>query len=265
MRYLPKSPTDREQMLREIGLKSIDDLFAPIPPNARIKGELKVPRQMAESEILDYFRERGDENGKGYATFLGAGAYNHYRPVVIDSLISRGEFFTAYTPYQAEIAQGTLQTIFEFQTMICELTGMEVANASMYDGSTAVPEAVMMAMRITGRSGVVVARSVHPEYREVLATYARHQNMPVSNVPYREDGRVDAEMLERALSNQTACVVVQSPNFFGTLEDIELLAEAAHRHGALLIVAIAEAVSLGIVRPPAEADIVAMEAQSFGV
>src|SRR5438105_8010939 len=149
--------------------------------------------------------------------------------------------------------------------MICELTGMEVANASMYDGSTAVPEAVMMAMRVTGRSGVVVARSVHPEYREVLATYARHQKMPVANVPYREDGRVDADMMERALNDQTACLVIQSPNFFGTLEDIELLAEAAHRHGALLIVAIAEAVSLGIVRPPAEADIVAMEAQSFGV
>src|SRR5438105_9127325 len=149
--------------------------------------------------------------------------------------------------------------------MICELTGMEVANASMYDGSTVVPEAAMMAMRVPGRTGVVVARSVHPEYREVLATYARHQKMPVSNVPYREDGRVDADMMERALNDQTACVVIQSPNFFGTLEDIELLADAAHRHGAMLVVAIAEAASLGIVRPPAEADIVAMEAQSFGV
>src|SRR4051812_36618805 len=265
MRYLPKSPADREQMLKEIGARNIDDLFSHIPAEYRLKRDLKVSRQLSEQEVIEYFRSRSDEMASGYALMLGAGAYNHYRPVVIDSLVSRGEFFTAYTPYQAEISQGTLQTIFEFQTMICELTGMEVANASMYDGSTAIPEAVMMAMRIAGRCGVVVARSVHPEYREVLSTYARHQNMPVSNVPYREDGRVDAEMLERALSNQTACVVVQSPNFFGTLEDIELLAEAAHRHGALLIVAIAEAVSLGIVRPPAEADIVAMEAQSFGV
>src|SRR5215469_15587610 len=155
MRYLPKSPADREQMLREIGCKSIDDLFAPIPPEYRLNRDLKVPRQMAESEVIDYFRQRSEANAAGYAVFLGAGAYHHYRPVVIDALISRGEFFTAYTPYQAEIAQGTLQAIFEFQTMICELTGMEVANASMYDGSTAVPEAVMMACRITGRSGAV--------------------------------------------------------------------------------------------------------------
>src|SRR5256885_14407178 len=219
MRYLPKSPSDREAILKAIGARSINDLFASIPAEYRLERDLKVPRQMAESEIVDWFRERSRENGDGFATFLGAGAYYHYRPVIIDSLISRGEFLTAYTPYQAEISQGTLQTIFEFQTMICELTGMEVANASMYDGSTAVPEAVMMAMRVTGRTGVAVARSVHPEYREVLATYARHQKMPVSNVPYREDGRVDADMMERALNDQTACVAIQSPNFFGTLAD----------------------------------------------
>ncbi len=251
-------------MLRDIGVKTIDDLFAPIPPNARIKGDLKIPRQMAESEILDYFRQRGDENGKGYASFLGAGAYNHYRPVVIDSLISRGEFFTAYTPYQAEIAQGTLQAIFEFQTMICELTGMEVANASMYDGSTAATEAVMMAERVTGKSGCVVARSVHPEYREVLATYAKYQGTPVTTVGFGENGRVNLEELDKALTNQ-ACVLIQSPNFFGTIEDVAAIADLAHKKGALLAVAISEAASLGIVRPPIEADIVAMEAQSFGV
>jgi glycine dehydrogenase subunit 1 len=265
MRYLPKSPTDREQMLREIGLKSIDDLFAPIPPNARIKGDLKVPRQMAESEILDYFRERGDENGKGYASFLGAGAYNHYRPVVIDSLISRGEFFTAYTPYQAEIAQGTLQAIFEFQTMICELTGMEVANASMYDGSTAATEAVMMAERVTGRNGCVVARSVHPEYREVLATYAKYQGTPITTIGFGDNGRVNLDELDKAITDNVGCVLIQSPNFFGTIEDVAAIAELAHKKGALVAVAISEAASLGIVRPPVEADIVAMEAQSFGV
>src|SRR5246127_2055174 len=170
MRYLPKSPADRQQMLREIGCKSIDDLFAPIPAEYRLNRDLKVPRQMAESEVIDYFRERAETNAAGYAVFLGAGAYYHYRPVVIDSLISRGEFFTAYTPYQPEIAQGTLQSIFEFQSMICDLTGMEVANASMYDGSTAATEAVLMADRVTGRTGAVIARSVHPEYREVLTT-----------------------------------------------------------------------------------------------
>jgi glycine cleavage system P protein (glycine dehydrogenase) subunit 1 len=265
MRYLPKSPTDREQMLREIGMKSIDDLFAPIPPDSRLTGDLKVPRQMAESEILDYFRQRGDENGKGYTSFLGAGAYNHYRPVVIDSLISRGEFFTAYTPYQAEIAQGTLQAIFEFQTMICELTGMEVANASMYDGSTAATEAAMMAERVTGRPSVVVARSVHPEYREVLATYAKYQGTPVTTVGFGDNGRINVQELEKALTDQVGCVLIQSPNFFGTIEDVAAIADIAHQKGALLAVAIAEAVSLGVVRPPVEADIVAMEAQSFGV
>src|SRR5260370_35109680 len=175
---------------------------------------------MAESEIIDYFRERADRNAAGYAVFLGAGAYHHYRPVVIDALISSGEFFTAYTPYQAEIAQGTLQAIFEFQTMICELTGMEVANASMYDGSTAVPEAVMMAMRITGRPSAVVARSLHPEYREVLSTYSKYQGTPVATVQFLANGRVDMNALDQAISDQTACVVIQSPNFLGTIEDV---------------------------------------------
>ncbi|HEV2021085.1 MAG TPA: aminomethyl-transferring glycine dehydrogenase subunit GcvPA [Terriglobales bacterium] len=265
MRYLPKSPTDRQQMLREIGAASIDGLFSTIPAEYRLSRDLKVPRQMAESEVVDYFRQRAAENATGYALFLGAGAYHHYRPVLIDALISRGEFFTAYTPYQAEIAQGTLQAIFEFQSMICELTGMEVANASMYDGSTAVPESVMMAARITGRSAAVVARSVHPEHREVLATYAKHQGLPVATAGFTENGRVDLAAMEKAVTDQTACVVIQSPNFFGTIEDVAAVAELAHRKGALLVVSISEALSLGAVKPPVEADIVIMEAQSFGV
>ena len=265
MRYLPKSPADREQMLREIGVGSIDELFSHIPAEYRLNRDLKVARQLAESEIVEYFQQRAAECAAGYANFLGAGAYNHYRPVVIDSLISRGEFFTAYTPYQAEIAQGTLQAIFEFQTMICELTGMAVANASMYDGSTAIPEAVMMACRITGRSGAVVARSLHPEYREVLATYAKHQGLPLATANFQENGRVNLAEIEKAVSDQTACVVIQSPNFFGTIEDVAEVARLAQKKGALLVVSIAEAISLGIVLPPAEADIVAMEAQSFGV
>jgi glycine dehydrogenase subunit 1 len=265
MRYLPKSPADREAMLKAMGLRSIDELFGPIPAEYRLHRDLKVPRQMAESEIVDYFRQRSRENGEGYTSFLGAGAYAHYRPVVIDALISRGEFLTAYTPYQAEISQGTLQSIFEFQTMICEVTGMEVANASMYDGSTAAAEAVMMAVRLTGRRSVVVARSVHPEYREVLATYATHQGMPLSIAGFGENGRINLKEVENAVTTETACVLIQSPNFFGTIEDVAAVAEIAHRRGALLVVSIAEAVSLGIVEPPREADIIAMEAQSFGV
>jgi len=265
VRYLPKSPSDREAMLQAIGARSIDDLFAPIPAEYRLNRDLKIPRQMAESEILEWFRDRSRENGDGYASFLGAGAYSHYRPVIIDALISRGEFLTAYTPYQAEISQGTLQSIFEFQTMVCELTGMEVANASMYDGSTATTEAVMMARRITGRNGVVIARSVHPEYREVLETYGHHQDLQAATVPFTHGGRLDPKELEKAVSSQTACVLIQSPNFFGTIEDVAAIAEIAHKHGAMLAVAIAEAVSLGVVEPPRQADIIALEMQSFGV
>jgi len=265
MRYLPKSQSDREEMLKDIGVKSVDDLFAAIPAEYRLTGDLKIPRSYAESEIVEFFRERATENRQGYATFLGAGAYSHYRPVVIDSLVSRGEFFTAYTPYQPEIAQGTLQSIFEFQSMICELTGMDVANASMYDGSTAAAEGLMMAVRVSGRHKSVIATSVHPEYREVITTYARHQGMPLATVGYGKNGRVDLEALDKAVDSETAGVLIQSPNFFGTIEDVAAVADLVHKKGAMLVVSIAEAVSLGIVKPPAEADIVSLEAQSFGV
>src|SRR6201997_1363891 len=269
MRYLPKSPAEREQMLKAIGAKAIDDLFAIIPAEYRLMRDLDVPRQMGESEIIARFREFSEANATGYASFLGAGVYRHYRPVIIDSLVQRGEFLTSYTPYQAEITQGTLQAIFEFQTMICELTGMDIANASMYDGSTGSAEAVMMAVRITGRDNVLVARTVHPEYREVMHTYAQYWERDgghdAKEVAYGQDGRVDLAALEQAVTEETACVLVQSPNFFGVIEDIPAIAEIAHKKGALLIVSIAEAVSLGVVRPPVEADIVSMEAQSFGV
>ncbi|MGA2277015.1 MAG: aminomethyl-transferring glycine dehydrogenase subunit GcvPA [Terracidiphilus sp.] len=266
MRYLPKSPAERNRMLAEIGAASIDELFAVIPAEDRLTRDLAVPRAHAESEIIDYFRAAGRKNATNYASFLGAGAYRHYRPVIIDSLVQRGEFLTSYTPYQAEITQGTLQAIFEFQTMIAELTGMDVANASMYDGSTGAAEAVMMAVRITGRHQAVVAATVHPEYREVLATYTRHQGLPETLVSYdRETGRLDLAALDAAVTSETAAVLVQSPNFFGVIEDIPAIAEIVHAKGALLVVSIAEAISLGVVRPPVEADIVCMEAQSFGV
>jgi len=279
MRYLPKSPADRTEMLEAIGVASIEDLFDTIPEEFRLTRDLNIPRQHSESEVLDRFRAfagniaSGDASelasqpaSKMFASFLGAGSYRHYRPVIIDSLVQRGEFLTSYTPYQPEIAQGTLQAMFEFQTMICELTGMEIANASMYDGSTGAAEAVMMAVRVTGRNAAVVARTVHPEYREVLHTATQHQGIPATEVGYVDaTGRVDLAALDAAITDDTACVLIQSPNFFGTIEDVAAIADIAHKKGALLIVSIAEAVSLGIVKAPAEADIVSLEAQSFGV
>jgi glycine dehydrogenase subunit 1 len=279
MRYLPKSPTDRTEMLEAIGVPSIDTLFETIPAEYRLTEDMAIPRQHSEGEVLDRFRAfaanlaSGDPAelasapaSKSYASFLGAGAYRHYRPVIIDSLVQRGEFLTSYTPYQPEIAQGTLMAMFEFQTMICELTGMEIANASMYDGSTGAAEAILMACRVTDRLGAVLARTVHPEYREVIKTVTQHQGIPFTEVGYiPATGRVDLAALEAALTEETACVLIQSPNFFGTIEDVAAIAEIAHKKGALLIVSIAEAVSLGIVKAPVEADIVSLEAQSFGV
>jgi glycine dehydrogenase subunit 1 len=265
MRYLPKSPAERKSMLADIGAASINDLFSSVPAEYRLERDLDVPRQMGESEIVDYFKVAASNNALGYVSFLGAGAYRHYKPVIIDALVQRGEFLTSYTPYQAEITQGTLQAIFEFQTMICELTGMDIANASMYDGSTGAAESVMMAVRVTGRTQAVVAKTVHPEYREVLTTYAQHQGITKNLLAYGEDGRVDLKELDAQVTDRTACVLVQSPNFFGVVEDIPAIAEIVHKKGALLIVSIAEAISLGAMRPPREADIVSMEAQSFGV
>src|ERR1700733_13733208 len=253
-------------MLAALGVDSLDDLFSHLPPEVRLKRALEIPPGKSEYEIVDYFRARGGECAEDYASFLGAGVYRHYRPVLVDTVVSRSEFLTSYTPYQAEISQGTLTTIFEFQTMICQLTGMEVANASMYDGSTAVPEAAMMAMRLTGRDRILVARTVHPEYREVLSTYARHQGMPVVEVDYvRESGAIDTDDLEKKIDGETAAVIIQSPNFFGIVEDVRRAAEIAHRHGALLIYVFAEAVSLGLLEPPRDADIVAGELQSFAI
>src|SRR6266853_646995 len=174
-------------MLDACGADSPEDLFSHLPPEVRLGRPLNLAPGISEYSIIDYFRARADQNANGYASFLGAGVYQHYRPVLVDTVVSRGEFLTSYTPYQAEISQGTLTAIFEFQTMICQLTGMEVANASLYDGSTAVPEAAMMAARATGRDRVLVSRSVHPEYREVLATYLRQQSMPVVEFGYHPD------------------------------------------------------------------------------
>ena len=265
MRYLPKSPAEREQMLAAIGVKSTEELFSSIPEKYRLTKPLNLPGPLSEAEIIGYFKERAAENSTGYSSFLGAGVYSHLRSVITDTIIQRGEFLTSYTPYQAEISQGTLQAIFEFQTLMCQLTGQEVANASMYDGSTAATEAVLMAERLTGRQRVLVARSLHPEYRDVLRTYARNCGLTIEEIPCAKDGCLDAKALQSALRDDVAAVVVQSPNFFGVVEGIPELAAAVHGSGALLIVAIAEGVSLGLLNPPTEADIVAMEGQSFGL
>jgi len=253
-------------MLDACGAANAEELFAHLPEDVRLDRPLNLAPGISEYEIVRYFRDRADECANGYASFLGAGVYNHFRPVLVDTVVSRGEFLTSYTPYQAEISQGTLTTIFEFQTMICQLTGMDVANASMYDGSTAVPEAAMMAVRATGKGRVLVARSVHPEYRQVLATYSKYQGMPVAEFGYNaESGALDLEDLERQIDDLTAAVIIQTPNFFGIVESVKTAAEIAHRKGALLVVLFTEAVSLGILEPPADADIVAGELQSFAI
>jgi len=265
MRYLPKSRAERDAMLAAIGVKSIDDLFSSIPERYRLHEALKLPGPYAEAEIIRYFKDRAGENSLGHTSFLGAGVYNHLRSVVTDTIIQRGEFLTSYTPYQAEIAQGTLQAIFEFQTLVCQLTGQEVANASMWDGSTATTEAVLMAERITRRRRVLVARSLHPQYRDVLRTYGRNSGLEVEEVRFGADGALDQSGLQSMLRDDVAALVVQSPNFFGAIESVAELADGLRASGALLVVAVTEGVSLGLVRPPAEADIVALEGQSFGL
>jgi glycine dehydrogenase subunit 1 len=265
MRYLPKSDRERREMLAAVGVSSIDDLFECIPEQVRLKRPLDLPRALSEPEIIARFRQWAGQNAEGHLRLLGAGVYDHFRSVVVDSLISRGEFFTAYTPYQAEISQGTLQAIFEFQTLMCQLTGQEVANASMYDGSTALAESVLMALRITRRQRVLVSSAVHPEYRQVLRTYLQGQQIDLDELPMRADGRLDLDTAAKAIDDQTATLALQSPNFFGCLEEIPAVAELCRSHGALLVATVPEPVSLGLVRPPAEADIVALEAQPLGL
>jgi glycine dehydrogenase subunit 1 len=265
MRYLPKSPSERKKMLEAIGVRSAEELFSSIPEQLRLKKPLNLPAALSEPEIIDYFKARANENSKGYTSFLGAGVYNHLRSVVSDTILLRGEFLTSYTPYQAEISQGTLQAIFEFQTMMCQLTGQDVANASMWDGSTATTEAVLMADRITDRKRVVIAKSVHPEYRQVLATYAKNLSMEIIEVGWTATGQMNLDEVRSLVHDDTSCVVTQSPNFFGVIEPVAELANIAHAKNALLVVAIAEAVSLGAMKAPEDADIVAMETQSLGL
>jgi glycine dehydrogenase subunit 1 len=265
MRYIPNSPDERRSMLESIGLGRIEELFYQVPENLRLSGAIGIGPAMSEPDLIAYFRDLAASNATDYESFLGAGAYSHYIPVIIDSLISRSEFFTAYTPYQPELSQGTLQYVFEFQTMICQLTGMEVANASLYDGSTGLAEAVLMANRINRRDRFLIADTVHPQYREVVSAYTKNLGVRVEYAPHSESGEIDLNSLR--IDKETSAVVVQSPNFFGCVEDLSRIADAAHRAGALFIVAITEPMSLGVLKSPGAcgADIVVAEGQSFGI
>lgn len=265
-RYIGNTNEDREQMLKEIGCKSIDSLFKAIPDSVHLKESLNLPNAQSEMELVKNIKALSNKNMNldDYTCFLGAGAYDHFIPVAIDQLISRQEFYTAYTPYQPEISQGTLQVIFEYQTMISELTGLPVVNASMYDGATALTEAAIMACESTKRSEILVAASVHPESKCTLNTYAKFRNMTVTEINFN-DGQVDVDDLKNKINNNTAAVIIQSPNFFGIIEDIEAMKDIIHENKSLLVVS-ADPISLALLKSPGEvgADIAVGDGQSLG-
>ncbi|MBU0505561.1 MAG: aminomethyl-transferring glycine dehydrogenase subunit GcvPA [bacterium] len=269
MRYIPHTQDDISEMLKTIGVSSVDELFKSIPEEFHLKENLKLPKGLAEQELRQEIRELADSNislAEG-CNFIGAGAYHHYIPSVIKHLVKRGEFLTAYTPYQAEVSQGTLQAIFEFQTMISELTGMDVSNASNYDLSTACAEALLMAKRINRKNKVLMARSVHPHYRDVVKTYLKHQNYEIIEIPVLRSGQLDHEFLVDHLDDSVSAVLVQSPNFFGVIEDLKPVGDLVREKPALFVVAAAEALSYAVLATPAEvgADIAIGEGMSFGV
>ncbi|MEK7364370.1 MAG: aminomethyl-transferring glycine dehydrogenase subunit GcvPA, partial [candidate division NC10 bacterium] len=267
-RYLPNTPAQQKEMLRSIGAASIEDLLSPIPPKARLSRPLNLAAALAEGDLVRHMRALTALNADSdqYTCFLGGGAYDHYIPSPINHLISRGEFFTAYTPYQPEASQGTLRTIYEYQTMVAELTGMDVANASLYDGASSLAEAALMAHSATeGREQIAISRGVNPLYRQVVATYVEGPNLRVKEVPLG-DGTTDLAALKKTVSGKTAAVIVQYPNFCGCLEDVQVAADICHEGGALMIVA-TDPVSLGLLTPPGAlgADIVVGEGQGLGV
>ena len=262
MTYISNTDAERKEMLAAIGVSSFSDLLAPIPENIRLRGDLNVPQALDEPGLVRHLQTLAARNldMESHLSFLGAGIYDHFRPSVVSALVSRGEFATSYTPYQPELSQGMLQAMYEYQTMICALTGMDLSNASMYDGATGLAEAALMAIQIRERPEVVVSGAVHPHYRQVLATYLASTGHKLVETPYG-----DREALRRAASAQTACVIVQQPDFFGCLEDVGGMVEAAHRAGALAIIAV-DPIALGLLKPPGEldVDIVVGEGQSLG-
>ncbi|MGA8941709.1 MAG: aminomethyl-transferring glycine dehydrogenase subunit GcvPA [Thermoactinomyces sp.] len=266
-RYLPMTEQDKRDMLEAIGVDSVQELFEEIPESVRFSGSLKIPAAMSEPALIRHMGRLSRKNVSfdQYISFLGAGVYEHHIPSVVNHVLSRSEFYTAYTPYQPEISQGELQAIFEFQTMICELTGMEVANSSMYDGFTALAEAASVAAAVSRQKKMIVSETVHPEARQILDTYAKGFGWEVVQVPIK-DGVTDLKVLETLSDEKTAAVIVQSPNFFGNIEDLHAVEKMAHAHKGLLVVS-ANPLSLGLLKPPGhfKADIVVGDAQPLGI
>jgi len=266
-RYIPNTPKQQQAMLATLGMQEVEELFVEIPAQVRLKRPLDLPPSHSELELLAHLGALAQNNlgATDYTCFLGAGAYDHYAPSIVNHMLLRQEFFTAYTPYQPEISQGTLQAIFEFQTMVCELTGLDVSNASVYDGATALAEAAIMACNATRRAEIIVAHSVHPEHRAVLETYGRTRDMVIRIVPHK-NGTVDVAALTAAVTSATAAVLVQSPNFFGVIEDLEAAAKIAHREGALMVASV-DPISLGLLKSPGElgVDIAVGDGQPLGV
>jgi glycine dehydrogenase subunit 1 len=266
MDYVPHTEDDQKQMMEIIGVDELHALFCDIPEKFRLKRLLDLPTPLSEQEISTKMKAIGSLNTVNPIILMGAGAYNHYIPAVVKHVVSRSEFYTAYTPYQAEISQGILQAIYEYQSMIAALTGVQVANASMYDGATAMAEAAVLSAKILNRTKIVMARSVHPEYRQVMNTYAWANGYEVIPVPYNEEGRLDRAKLMDAVDGDTSVVIIQSPNFFGIIEDIAAIEHIVHEKGAYLVAVFTEATSLGVLRPAGElgADFIVGEGQSFG-
>lgn len=269
MRYLPHTPDEIRKMCAAVGVKTPEELFEVIPEKIRLSKPLELPPALHEADLIRHLKELGRTNdtADSFASFLGGGAYHHYIPVAVSAITSRGEFQTAYTPYQPEISQGTLQAIFEFQTMIASLTGMDLANAGNYDGASALAEAVLMALRVKkNRSKVLMAASINPEYRQVVRTYLTNLECEILEIPFLPSGRLDAKFLQDHLSDQVAAVCYQSPNAFGVVEDLSPLQEAIRSHGVLTVAAFSEALSLGFLKPAGRqgADIVVGEGASFG-
>ncbi len=268
MSYISLSDSDIKEMLAEIGITSIEELFSSIPADIKLNRELNVPGPFTEAEVIAFFEKLANKNSTAnIRSFLGAGAYSHIIPSVVDYLSQRGEFVSPYTPYQPEVSQGTLQTIFEFQTLICQLTGLDIANASLYDGASGAAEAVLMAYRLRKKPKVLVARSLHPQYWETIQTYANYLHLDIMQIGFEESGCINPEELETSIDEETSAVVYQSPNFFGAIEDTRKISETAHQYGALSVAVVAEPVSLGILEAPGilGTDIVTGEAQSFGL
>jgi len=266
MDFTPHTDPEIAEMLRVIGVSSIDDLFQEVPEVARILRGLDLPAGLSEAEVEERVRGLADRNPMGaVVSFLGAGAYDHYIPAAVDHLVSRGEFLTSYTPYQAEVSQGTLQAQFEYQTMVAGLLGMDVANASMYEGATACAEAALMCQRHTRRRRVLVSRAVHPQYRDVLKTYLGPE--AIQEIPWDARGSTDLAALQAALGPEVGGVVLQSPNFFGVIEDLAPVAHLVHEAGALLVATFTEALAFGLVEAPGVqgADLAAGEGQSLGI